>query len=218
MRKFLVTVGTIGVMAMAGQARAAIINGGFEAGLAGWTESQPALSSAVGSAAHLQCAAALGCVADPGTFQETEGANFGYLLSGAGAGVYTLVSQAFNAVAGSALQFNIFFDAGDYVPFNDNGYAKLYNADTNALIATLYNKTIGVNVASGGFSDWELISHTFAATGNYKIEFGVNNGLDNALASAVGVDAVTQTPEPASMILLGSGLLGLASRRLRRKQ
>lgn len=189
-------------IAGAGSAQAGFINGGFETGnFTGWNVTGGGLANVVTSTSKL---------GESGTWTPAGGTYFASLQSGLGAGVYTLISQTFTAGAGAKLSFDIFFDAGDYLPFNDNGYAKLINADTNAVVATLYSKDVAA-VGDYGSTGWDAVNHTIAASGNYKLEFGITNIGDNGLASGLGVDNVElleEVPAPPAVVL---GVIGVAS-------
>ncbi|MBA2669258.1 MAG: NF038132 family protein [Gemmatimonadetes bacterium] len=78
-----------------------------------------------------------------------------------------------------------------------------------------------------GHSGWIFSEFILLASGSYILEFGVTNWIDTAFDSGMAFDglAVDGTPvqavvpEPISMVLLGSGLAGIAAaRRRRRKQ
>ena len=75
--------------------------------------------------------------------------------------------------------------------------------------------------AGCGYTGWILSSYTVPTAGNYYLEFGVTNWLDEAFDSGMAIDGVTvggvpintpgATPEPSTFVLLGSGLFGLAA-------
>jgi hypothetical protein len=200
----------VAVAAGATPARAGFINGGFETGdFTGWTVNIPALASVESNVAK---------IAESGSYSATEGTNFAYLNTGGGVGVYTIISQSFSVNAGTQLDFDVFFDAGDYLPFNDNGYANLVDANTNAVVATLWTSSVAA-VGDYGSTPWTHVTTNVAAAGTYKLELGVTNVGDNILTSAIGVDNVNSVPAPAGALLFGVGLVSLGGfRAVRRKK
>lgn len=200
-----------GSILLATSARAQIINGGFETGdLTGWTPSSFRVF-AVGGAANQGIP---GPGDPPSGWAPSQGATFGWLFSGEFPGVYTTLSQTFAAGAGNVLSFDVYFDAGDSLPYNDNGYVRLVNLDDSSSV-TLYAKSVA-DVGNFGGDGWRSVSHVISADGTYLLEAGVTEGVDFQHHSAVGLDNVTLVPEPTSLALFLLGGLIVKTVRQRR--
>jgi len=205
-----------------GPASAGIVNGSFETGdFTGWTVVQPTFAHVASSEAKKLNPGDPGSLSTP-TWNPTHGNHFAYLKAGADVGRYTLLSQAFVAGAGDKISFDIFFDAGDYLPFNDNGFANILNVGTLDL-DNLYMKDIA-QVGSYGEDGWRHVEYLIREAGEYMLLFGVNNDGDNKLPSFLGVDNVAMNgpggngdpvPEPATLLiwsLAGAGALAFRRR------
>jgi hypothetical protein len=202
-------------------ASAGVVNGSFETGdFTGWTVVQPTFAS-VSTSQLKKLNPGSPVPSSPPTWNPTHGNYFAYLKAGADIGRYTLLSQAFTANAGDHVSFDIFFDAGDYLPFNDNGFANILNVG-NLNLDNLYLKDIS-QVGSYGEDGWRHIDYRVADAGTYMLLFGVNNDGDNKLPSFLGVDNVYvgapgqnggPVPEPATLLVWSlAGFGGLVARR-----
>ena len=140
-------------------------------------------------------------------YSATEGIYFAQLT--ANASVYQYVEWN----AGDVLAFDWAFQAWDYLPYNDYGYFKV--AGTDYLLADVSA------VGGHGETIWNTYTHFFTSAGSGSIEFGVMNRYDNVFDSKLLIDNVgasAHTPEPTTMLLFGSGLIGLAGFRRRLKK
>ncbi len=101
--------------------------------------------------------------------------------------------------------FDWFFQANDYLPFNDYGYM------TNGSFNSLSNVA---TVGNYGNSGWN--TYTFGSAYTGYLAFGVTNVLDNSLSSQLhitNVIAAVPEPETYAMLLAGLSLLGFSARR-----
>lgn len=192
MRK--VVVGLM-VLALASTASAAIWSEGFEAGTAGWTPA-PELNS--------------GIFGPGGPY---EGSNYASLQTGgtdAQESYFTSITVAPSStvtltgvVAGGVLNPQAPRDL--YVQLIDG------SSSSDTVVAE-WRVTLPATVGIGWTQFGPLTGHI--ASGHVKVKFGHTGGAW-ASATAIHVDALNLTPEPASMALLGLAGLPLLRRRRR---
>lgn len=199
-------------MGLVNAAHAGLANSGFETGdLTGWT-----LSPANEAALYASVETSWNSQWDSRTYSAPEGQYFVQLTAGLGEGVYTELSQTFTVMAGEQfiLSGKAAFDGNDEYsddyPNNDDAYVKLSNGTTTNFLWTSNIQSVGDYTST----DWQDWTTNLLAEGTYTLSFGVANQGDNDYNSVALFDA-NPVPVPSAVLLLGSGLLGLAG--LRRK-
>jgi hypothetical protein len=134
---------------------------------------------------------------------------------------YDGISQTLNTVAGTqyTLSFSLLNDqlGGGGGDFAVADFTPSDNANSNYDFVVFWNgldtPLAEINPGNG---DWTLYSYTVVAQGNDQLSFyGYNNpGHDNL--TNVSVTSGAATPEPSSLLLLGTGLVGFAGMLRRR--
>lgn len=94
--------------------------------------------------------------------------------------------QSFAATAGSTIIGWSFFQANDYLPYDDTGQVKLI-VTSPAGQTTLFTSSVAA-VGSYGNTPWVPWIYTFQANGTYEIRVESTNTFDCAFSSAVGID------------------------------
>ena len=185
------------VISSAGLACALTINNGsFETGnLSGWNSTATTGNVEVVTTTTASSGAA---------YNPTDGTYFAKLVADS-----TLLQMSLNWDAGDVISFSWAFLAKDYLPFNDFGNFSILANVSDSFVLTLADVKL---VGDFGDTTWKKYSYTFKEQGSGNIYFGVNNSKDQWNSSVLLVDNVsaTATPEPATLLLLGSGMLGMA--------
>ena len=155
-------------------------------------------------------------------FTATEGDYFARLTAGETPGVYTTLFQSFTLSAASRLSFDAAFLAFDYLPYDDDGYVRIFNMATSQVVFASSVSAVG----DLGHTSWAHFTSADLASGDYVLEAGVRNIddpdasyssqllLDNVSIAAVPTTAV---PEPATWALMIGGF-GAAGAMLRRRR
>ena len=204
MKKSLIVISVVAlVLCVASVSQASsLFNLGFETGdLTGWTSSGNA--SVVTSHAGTSS-----------TYNPVSGSYFAQIMGGT-ENVYYTLTQAFTATSGETIGGWAAFDYGDYHSFND--YAKVEIKDASGVLLATPWSVFGndiPNYTDGPWTQWNWVA---PSDGTYALVYGSANNLDGALSSYGLFDAGPVIPEPASMMLLGTGLFGLIGLRKKKK-
>lgn len=143
-------------------------NGSFETGnFSGWN-----VTTSSGGAAS---------VVNDDTFA-TDGNYYARLQSDA------LISQGVSWNAGEQVRFDWYFDAEDYLPYNDWSVFQVKDESGN-IVDTITLADVA-EVGNYGDSGWKNYIYTFTSDGTGSIKFGVFNKLDTVLDSLLYVDNV----------------------------
>ena len=148
----------------------------------------------------------------------TGGSYFAQLTAGVDVGVYSLLSQTFTLSGTGTVSGDAAFLAFDSAPFNDDGYVRILNADTGALVYSLFASDVNT-VGDFGHTDWTHFTSGSLGAGTYTLEAGVRNNpedTDNSVPSELIVDSFSvasqggdAVPEPAGWMLMIAGFGGL---------
>lgn len=194
---------------------AALTNAGFETGdLSGW-DFTSGFVDVVTDADDAIVTPPLG-----EHFTATEGTYFARLIAGEASDVYTTLSQVFTVSERSRLSFSAAFLAFDYLPYDDDGYVRIFSNASNEVVFASSVTAVG----DLGHTSWATFVSGALDAGSYVFEAGVRNVgdpdpfyssqllLDNVQVTAAPITAI---PEPATWALMISGF-GLAGTVLRR--
>jgi len=192
----------------------AALTSGFETGdLTGWTATGP-----VDVVTEQYARDFLGLTQPPSgdIWYPAQGNYFASLWSTDSAGTNAAsLSVAFDAAAGDVLDFDYFFDYGDYAPYYDSATGSL--SWTGGSTVLFQHNTSGHELADDQNIGWTRVSYTLPATGTYTLQFATQDGLDS-FESILGIDSVAvgpaiPAPGAGALCIVGISLLGRFRRR-----
>jgi hypothetical protein len=195
-------------------ASAGITNGGFESGFSGWTYVGNGGSSATNSL----------IARDPlhmgqqqpfsGEWAPTGGDHFAALwstdsITQQGASL----SQSFTASGGDRLEFDLFYDFGDFGPSTDPAFVSLRFGGQGFDLAK-FNMDAASHLDDDTNVGWTHYSMLLPPSPDqtYELLFWISDS-SGSFESILGVDEVMVTPTPGSAVLLLTGMAMLRRRR-----
>jgi hypothetical protein len=136
-----------------------------------------------------------------------EGSKFALLSNGDPTISYAKMSQTITVDAGDIITGAYFFGACDYVPWDDYAEIKLVaGAGSDIVLVHISVADVGNYGSTDGWITFQSDAFTDLNCGTYTLVCSVDDRDDQQLESYFAVDALQIVPEPASMMLLVSGL------------
>jgi hypothetical protein len=198
----------------------ALTNGGFESGMTGWSTIGVASieTAAYGAGPTEGSYQALvtsgdGSVSDSTieTFLGLAAGTLDSLIAG-DANEGSAIRQTITAGAGDILTFNWNFltdevEEGDDVP--DFAFVSIVSNFSEILADAVSSTFVPSNTPFYDETGFSTFQYTFPTSGTFTLGFGVMDEDDEVVDSGLLLDNVTIIPEPATICLLGLGVLSL---------
>jgi hypothetical protein len=208
MKKLVLTIVLVGLMAVPAMANVTLTNQGFETGnLSGWDTTIPVGATINVVSSHTDLS---GGATGTTSWLPNEGSYFALLKTDHPGNICHL-TQTFFASAGEELEFAYFWDSGDYKPYNDMARGELFGEAAGPVL--LFEESVNTDPLDYWGTPWKQVSYTITADGTYTVDFEVWNGGDSLLPSYLGIDTI---PAPGAILLGGIGVTIVGWMRRRR--
>ena len=153
---------------------------------------------------------------DHGTYAAAHGTYFAIMSNS------TIFEQHFTITEGSTIYGNSAFDAnGDYWgKVNDGASVQIYfNGTSIAMPWYMDSATMWVQIGNNRQTPWQNWSWTAPSSGTYTVRMRLlDYGTIGSRALFDAPQTINAVPEPATMLLFGTGIACLAGARIRRKK
>jgi hypothetical protein len=149
-----------------------------------------------------------------GVTSSSLGSNAGFV-----SGTATLTSPTFTLSGDGYISFFAQFSTIDYMPFNDVASLEQWNGSSWTTVFFASVSQTGNTNGNSTTMPWNFVYNN-ATAGTYQLKLSVDNALDDAANSTLKIDNINAvvTPEPGSIALMATGLVGVIGFGMRRRK